>query len=100
MLVQKIWLMISFHEKLLLPTLCVAAGIGVAGYFMVWSTPIIQGAGYGYMLAGPITHYYLYDLKSPNEYYFYFNTGLTKVHLYASSFILNFALGTATLYFG
>ena len=96
----KIWLLISFQQKLVLPTLCVAIGIGVAGYFMIWSTPVVQGIGFGYVLAGPVTHYCVYDLKSPVEYYFYFNKGLSKGQLYTFTLILNLALGAIILQYG
>jgi hypothetical protein len=83
----------------MLPTFCLALGIGIAGYFMVWSTPVILGTGFGYMLAGPTMHYYLYELRYPHEYYFYFNGGLSKVLLYATTLLINFALGAAILYY-
>jgi hypothetical protein len=93
-----ILLLASFQQKLILPTFCVALGIGISGYLMVWSAPVIVGTGFGYFLAGPMVHYYLYDLKDPNEYYFYFNAGLSKIMLYATTVGLNFILGTATLH--
>lgn len=92
-----IWLLVSFHQKLLLPTLCTAVAIGIAGYFMVWSTPIDQGTGFGYILSGPLTQFFLYDLRNPNEYYFYFNKGLSKLHLYVSSLVVNTILGAIIL---
>lgn len=92
-----IGLLVSFHQKLLVPTLCTAVGIGIAGYFMVWSTPIDQGAGFGYIFAGPLTQFFFYDLRNPNEYYFYFNKGLSKCHLYLSSLVLNSIVGIIIL---
>lgn len=93
-----ILLLATFQLRLLLPTFCVALAIGVAGYFMVWSTPIIPGTGFGYFLAGPMVHYYLYELRHPNEYYFYFNAGLSKILLYSTTVGLNVVLGASILY--
>jgi hypothetical protein len=83
---------------MLLPTFCVALAIGVAGYFMIWSTPIVLGTGFGYFLAGPMVHYYLYELRHPNEYYFYFNAGLSKILLCSTTLGLNGILGATILY--
>jgi hypothetical protein len=93
-------LIAAFQQKLILPTFCVALGIGIAGYFMVPSTPVIPGTGYGYILAGPVMHYFTYEVTYENEYYFYFNSGLTKIHLYASTLILNLTLSGLILFYG
>lgn len=87
----------AFQQKLILPTFCVALAIGIAGYFMAWSIPVVQGTGFGYFLAGPLTHYFIYELRNENEYYFYFNLGLNKIILYASTVILNLILGVLIL---
>jgi hypothetical protein len=93
-----ILLLATFQLRLLLPTFCVALAIGVAGYFMIWSTPIILGTGFGYFLAGPMVHYYLYELRFPNEYYFYFNAGLSKVLLGFTTLGLNGIVGATIVY--
>ena len=88
-----------FQQKLILPTLSVAVGVGIAGYFSIWSIPIIQGTGFGYILAGPLTHYFIYELRYPNEYYFYFNLGLNKSVLCTSTAFINFIIGGLILYY-
>jgi len=88
---------VAFQQKLILPTFCVALGIGIAGYFMVTSIPVVQGTGFGYILAGPLTHYFIYELRNENEYYFYFNMGLNKIILYGSTVILNLIFGAMIL---
>ena len=87
-----------FNQKLFIPTFCVSLAIGIAGYFMIWSTPVVQGTGFGYLLAGPMVHYYLYDLRNPNEYYFYHNAGLSKPLLYFTTFGLNAAVAMVILF--
>ena len=86
-------LIAAFQQKLVLPTFCLAVGIGLAGYLMVWSTPIVQGTGFGYFLAGPLIQYFIYDARNENEYYFYFNMGLSKIVLYTFTVMLNLVLG-------
>lgn len=89
----------AFQQKLILPTFCVALGIGIAGYFMVWSTPLLEGTGFGYILAGPLTQYFIYEIRNENEYYFYFNMGLSKIMLYGSTVILNLTIGALILFY-
>ena len=90
---------IAFQQKLILPTFCLAIAIGIAGYFMLWSTPLVRGTGFGYILAGPLTHYFIYELRNENEYYFYFNMGLNKTMLYASTVIINLIFGGLILFY-
>jgi hypothetical protein len=68
--VRRALLILAFQQKLFLPTLSLALGIGVAGYFMVWSTPIVEGTGYGYIVAGPVVHYFAYEVTYKKDYYF------------------------------
>ena len=89
----------AFQQRLILPTFCIAIGIGIAGYFMVSSTPLTQGIGYGYIFAGPVTHYFIYEQRHESEYYFYFNLGLSKILLYSSTIILNLILGGSILFY-
>jgi len=93
-----ILLIYFFQQKLLIPTFSLALAIGIAGNFMIFSTPIPEGIGYGYIFAGPLAHYFIYDLRYKNEYYFYFNRGLDKVTLYGSTLILNLIIGSSILY--
>jgi hypothetical protein len=94
-----IFLLSAFQQKLVFPTFCVAIGIGIAGYFMVWSTPIIEGTGFGYILAGPLTHYFIYEVRNTNEYYFYYNAGINKIALYCSTTTINTLIGALILYY-
>ncbi|MBA4055647.1 MAG: hypothetical protein C0490_13110 [Marivirga sp.] len=99
MLPASLSLISLFQKKLILPTLVVSVAIGVAGYFMLWSVPLIKGTGYGYLLAGPLIHYFIYEKVNPNEYYFYFNAGINKVLLWASTIIVNFTISSLILYY-
>jgi hypothetical protein len=89
--------LLSFHKKLILPTFVVAIGIGAAGYFMIFSTPFLKGFGFGYILSGLITQYFVYDVRHTNEYFFYYNLGITKPVLYGSTLVLNFFIGIMIL---
>jgi hypothetical protein len=90
-------LLFAFHQKLILPTMSMAVGIGIAGYFMLWSTPILEGTGYGYIASGPLMHYIIYDVLHPGEYYFYFNARLNRLGLYLSTIVLNIIIGASIL---
>ena len=87
----------AFQKKLIFPTLSLAISVGAVGSFIVFSLPFIQSFGAGYIVAGPLMHYFTYELGRQNEYYFYFNLGLGKLHLYLSTIVLNTSLGLIIL---
>jgi hypothetical protein len=44
--------------------------------------------GFCFIFIAPIIQYYVYQIKSKNEYYYYFNVGLSNLELWASTFII------------
>ena len=47
------------------------------------SKPVYLNAGMSYLLVLPMMHFFTYEIQNPNEYYFYFNLGLSKVFLWS-----------------
>jgi hypothetical protein len=45
--------------------------------------------GFCFIVIAPIIHYYVYEIKYKNEYYYYFNLGLGSLELWASTFIIS-----------
>lgn len=88
-LLSGIWI---FYRKLIIPTLFAAIAIGaiimgVSGSFYV--KPI----GVGYIFLTPVFHYFIYEVRNPGEYYFYYNMGLTKGFLWIMSVLLSAFIG-------
>lgn len=47
--------------------------------------------GLTYMVSAPIMHYFSYEVRNPNEYYFYNNLGFSR------SFLWIFTVGSAVI---
>ncbi len=81
-----------FYKKLITPTLAVSIllgfiGAGVTGDFS------LKPIGVSYIFIGLLFHYIIYEIRNPNEYYFYFNIGLSKNLLWICTLIINLIIG-------
>lgn len=81
-----------FHKKLAIHTLGVAIIVGLMGFAMSASN-LLVGVGIGYILMAPLFHYFIYDVSSSNEYYFYYNLGLSKRNLWISTVVISLTVG-------
>lgn len=50
-----------------------------------------------YMTGGYFLSIFYFEISKKNQYYFYYNQGLTKSHLYLSSFIYNTLFGFTSI---
>jgi len=46
--------------------------------------------GISFIFIAPLIQYYVYHIKNKNEYYYYFNLGLSHIELWASTAIIAF----------
>jgi len=79
-----------FYQKLIIPSLAVSlllSGFSM-GYVDLW-----LGVGISYVFLTALFHYYTYEVKNPNEYYFYHNLGLSKLALWANTIIVGVIVG-------
>jgi hypothetical protein len=44
-------------------------------------------------LFAPFFHFAIYEIRNPNEYYFYYNLGLSKTVLWISTIAISFCIG-------
>ncbi|MHA4896323.1 hypothetical protein ACXZ1K_16335 [Pedobacter sp. PWIIR3] len=86
-LLNGFWL---FYQKLVIPSLIVSTMLSVLvfGY-----TEAFKGCGISFIFLTPAFHYFTYDLKNPNEYYFYYNLGLGKLLLWSGTVLFSFLGG-------
>ena len=82
-----------FYKKIFLPILISSIAVGVFFGGIVPESSISSSIGQSYMILAPIFHYYKYDLKNNNEYYFYYNLGLSKKTLWLSSSTMSVLIG-------
>ena len=81
-----------FYKKLVIPALAMSAAIASivllnsGGFSFKWF-------GITYMIVVPVFHYYIYEVRNPNEYYFYYNMGISKPMLYLATLIFSSLIG-------
>lgn len=76
----------------MVPTLIFSALVGLVGFPMSGRYSL-AGVGIGYMLFSPFFHYFIYDIRNSNEYYFYHNMGLSRLALWVVSVTISLAVG-------
>ena len=78
-IIRCIW---HFYKKLILPSMSISIATGLLGLSISGNFPI-KWIGFTYVLLAPLFHYSIYEIMNKNEYYFYFNLGLSKTVLWA-----------------
>lgn len=73
-----------FYQKLIVPVLPLSILIGALTFGMTKEFSL-QSVGFSYLFLAPVFHYFVYDVRNPNEYYFYHNLGLSKLNLWIIS---------------
>lgn len=83
-----------FYKKLILPTVVVSALFGLILYPNTETiSSSMKWSGISCIFLTPVFHYFIYEIRNPNEYYFYYNMGLSKLVLWISTTILGLILG-------
>jgi hypothetical protein len=84
-----IWI---FYQKLIFPSLVISFLVGAMG--IVTAGPFsLESAGVAFMLITPLFQYFIYEIANPEEYYFYYNMGLSKPVLWICTVILSVGFG-------
>jgi len=79
-----------FYKKLVIPSLIFSLLLSLLEMPLV---KIHAGIGISYIVLAPLFHYFIYETRSPNEYYFYYNLGLSKTVLWTNTVITSTAIG-------
>jgi len=88
-IIDSIW---RFYIKLILPSLSMSVALTFIFYLM--NSPIsIQLFAVFYIILTPTFHFFIYEVRNPNEYYFYYNMGISKLVLWLSTIILSLLIG-------
>jgi hypothetical protein len=54
---------------------------------------LIRTIGIVYICLTPVFQYFIYEIRNPEEYYFYYNMGLSKLFLWVYSLIISTVIG-------
>ncbi len=87
---------LMFYKRILIPLLSITLAFGIIGL-------IINGSfasnilGFAIIFCTPLLQYFIYEIRYPKEYYFYYNFGLSKGVLWVSTFILGYIIGLSMI---
>jgi len=94
---QMIFGLLLFYKKLIVPSFTMSILMGVMG--MVVSDSVSTASiGTAYIVFAPFFHFAVYEIRNPNEYYFYYNLGLSKISLWAFTLIFSFVIGLTLIF--
>lgn len=91
-----------FYKKLIIPSLLMALMSGFAYKYVLIGLgktdmdliPLFSSgaAASAYLIFSLSFQFFIYDVRNPNEYYFYYNIGLNKYILWISNLIFSLML--------
>lgn len=84
--------LLIFQKKLIIPSLILAFLLNLLLGTVGPSS--VTGFGFAYLFSSLLLQYFIYEIKNKNEYYFYYNLGITKVFLWCG----NLAFGLMVLF--
>ncbi len=82
----------GFYIKILFPALTLSALVGFMG-LSASQLNYFNYVGIAIIFIAPLMHYLTYELRNKNEYFFYFNQGLSKTHLWILTCLSSFFIG-------
>jgi hypothetical protein len=83
----------TFYRKLIVPALSASISIGFLVFLTNGSLSTASKiTGFCYLIFTPVFHFFNYEIVHPNEYYFYYNMGISKLALWLSTLILSFLI--------
>jgi len=88
-IVKSFWM---FYKKLVIPALSMSAAIASIAFFNSCSFSF-KWFGISYLIVTPLFQYYIYEIRNPNEYYFYYNMGMSKPILWLATLIFSLFIG-------
>jgi len=88
-IVKSFWM---FYKKLVIPALSMSAAIAFIASLDSGSFSF-KWFGISYLIITPVFQYYIYETRNPNEYYFYYNMGLSKPLLWLATFVFSSLIG-------
>ncbi len=71
--ISTLWI---FYKKIIIPTLIFSLLASCLSSFN------IENFGLSFLLISPVLHYFIYELRFKNEYYFYANLGFSRSFLW------------------
>jgi len=88
-IVRSFWM---FYKKLVIPALSMSAAIASMAFINSGNFSF-KWFGISYIIVVPMFQYYIYETRNPNEYYFYYNMGISKPILWLATLTFSSLIG-------
>jgi hypothetical protein len=85
-----------FYKKIAIPAFIVSMVLGIAAFAISGEISLIPVA-VSYVSLAVLFHYFMYEVMNPRQYYFYYNLGLSRYHLWRASLLLSLLFGLILL---
>ncbi|HZJ74656.1 MAG TPA: hypothetical protein VFC87_07620 [Perlabentimonas sp.] len=82
-----------FYNKLLVPSVAIVIVIWFMG-FLFSGKFSFRTIGLGYILVALLFHYFIYEIRSSNEYNFYRNIGISRLALWIATLAISVFIGS------
>jgi hypothetical protein len=79
-----------FYRKLMYPSAALSICLGLLA---MKGMAVVGASFFAYVFLAPMFHYFTYEVNNPNEYYFYYNLGLSKVNLWINTIAWSSIIG-------
>lgn len=83
-----------FYRKIIIPALTLSFLLPL---FAAGLISFLAGVGVSFVLLLPLFHYLGYEIRYPNEYYFYYNLGFSRFALWGLTVGIGLLVGTVML---
>jgi hypothetical protein len=87
-------LIFQYYKELLLLNI----GISICLGLLISLELKAYGFPISFMTGGFVLSIAYYEISKQKQYYFYYNKGLSKIHLYLSSFMINTIIGVLLIF--
>lgn len=81
-----------FYQKLVIPSLIVSGLLGLVAYGVSGQLSL-KTIGFSYIITSLLFHYFIYEVMYSDEYYFYYNLGLSRLNLWIITLVLSLLIG-------
>jgi hypothetical protein len=85
-----------FYKKIAIPAFILSMLLGILAFAISGEVSFIPVA-VSYILLAVLFHYFTYEVMNPRQYYFYYNLGLSKLHLWGANLLLSLLFGLILL---
>jgi hypothetical protein len=85
-----------FYKKIAIPAFILSMLLGILAYAISGEISFLPVA-VSYVLLAVLFHYFIYEVMNPRQYYFYYNLGLSKFHLWVANLLLSLFFGLILL---